>query len=110
MRPVKIIELFPRRAMYRLLGISVSLDPQWKLCNLYSDPDGHAEGATTFQWYQCTSVGDSGTPISGAESATYVTQPADNNLWLKAEITPVDEHGGVGIPMKSSASRQVGST
>ena len=77
---------------------------------LYSDPDGHAEGATAFQWYSCTSVGDAGTIISGAESATYQTQPTDNNLWLKVEITPVDEHDGVGATVKSSASRQVGST
>jgi len=83
---------------------------------LFSDPDGDSEGISTYKWFLCTTNGDAdeGEEIVGANSLSY-TFPDGNietvngsvdkgNKYLKFEVTPVDEFGKAGTPLKSSAS------
>ena len=84
---------------------------------IFSDLDYDFEGLSTYQWYLCTTnaTDDEGVAITGATSKTYDI-PDTTNLetetgpisksgkYLKFEITPVDEPGGVGAAVKSEAS------
>ena len=64
---------------------------------IYSDPDGDAEGATTFQWYR------GGTAIVGATSIDYTIDPVDVGSSLRIQVTPVDAGGLAGTPVLSKA-------
>jgi len=70
---------------------------------IFQDPDGDAEGATTFQWYRFTTSAATtgGTKIIGATSIDYTTVFADNLQFLRIEVTPVDEYGTSGTPILS---------
>ena len=47
--------------------------------------------------------------ISGAAGASYTTTDADNDMYLKVEVTPWDDRVKAGAPVLSEASRQIGS-
>ncbi|MBB6730915.1 discoidin domain-containing protein [Cohnella zeiphila] len=60
----------------------------------YSDPDGDAEGASTFQWYRGTKAdGSDKTPIDGATSPSYTVASGDAGTYLFFEVTPVASDG-----------------
>ena len=79
--------------------------------------DNDSEGLSTYQWYLCTTNAsdDEGVAITGAtlktydipDTATLETETGSiskSGKYLKFEITPVDELGGVGDTVKSEAS------
>ncbi|MBI9100310.1 MAG: hypothetical protein JEY91_17640 [Spirochaetaceae bacterium] len=74
----------------------------------YSDPDGDSEASSTFIWYRCANPDDPGTAIPDSNSLSYTTTISDNLMYLRFEVTPIDEHGFSGIPQKSDASRRIG--
>ncbi len=64
---------------------------------VFTDPDGDAEGATTFQWYRfATSTATSGGTLVGTNSRNYTSVSADGGMWLRVEVTPVDAIGTAG--------------
>ena len=83
---------------------------------IYSDPDGDAEGASTYQWYRYDNttdppdpaLGGSGELISGAEGLSYTTINLDDLKYLRIRVIPNDEHNLDGTAVWSSASRQIG--
>jgi hypothetical protein len=69
----------------------------------YSDPESDPEGTSTFKWYQsATSDGAGAVAISGATQKTYTPSVNDGSKYICFEVTPVDNKGGIGIPVKSS--------
>jgi hypothetical protein len=72
---------------------------------VFSDPDGDSEGASMYQWYRFTNSTDvppAGEAISGATAKSYKTvDPADTDMWLRVEVTPVDALGTEGTPVLS---------
>ena len=76
---------------------------------VFTDPDGDAEGATTFQWYRfATSTATSGGTLVGTNSRNYTSVSADGGMWLRVEVTPVDAIGTAGTPVLSTPAVQVG--
>jgi hypothetical protein len=68
----------------------------------FTDPDGDAEGASTFQWYRSADGSSGWAAISGASSSSYTTvDPDDDGMYLRIEVTPVDEYGAVGTTVTS---------
>ena len=53
----------------------------------YSDPEGNAEGSSTFRWLR------DGTAIGGATDSTYVVVPDDVGATIVFEVTPVAATG-----------------
>ena len=76
----------------------------------FSDPDGDAEGATLFRWFRYDPAvnDDPGTLIPGAEGVSYTTTDDDNGMYLKVEVTPVDDRNLAGLPVLSGASGVIG--
>ncbi len=69
----------------------------------YTDPDGDPEGTSTYKWYRAnTSDGTGAVAISGATAKTYTTTMNDDGKYISFEVTPVDNKGGVGTPVKSA--------
>jgi hypothetical protein len=69
----------------------------------FSDPDGDGPGTHTYKWYRSDySSGVPATAITGATSLTYTPVIADGGKWICFEITPVDEYGLAGTPLKSA--------
>lgn len=67
----------------------------------YGPNGGGVEGTSLFQWYRADDVGGSGeAAIGGANAQTYSITPADIGKYLAFEVTPVDEFGAVGTPVK----------
>lgn len=59
------------------------------------------EGTSLLQWYRADDAGGSGeAAIGGANAQTYSITPADIGKYLAFEVTPVDEFGAVGTPVK----------
>ncbi len=77
---------------------------------IFTDSDGDAEGASLYQWYRCDSADAEGVAIDGATEINYLTIASDNGSYLKFEVTPVDERGGTGTPVKSEATPMIGKT
>ncbi len=75
---------------------------------VFSDPDGDSEGISLYQWYACDTSDSEGTAISGATDISFTTTASEDGKYLKIEVTPVDEYGAVGTPVKSEASREIG--
>ncbi len=75
---------------------------------VYSDAEGDAEGATTFQWYRFSSATQTtgGTAITGATSPAYTVTSADaGGRFLRLLVTPADSRGAVGAPVFSAPTR-----
>jgi hypothetical protein len=72
---------------------------------VFSDPESHNEGATTFQWLRLAN--DVYTPINGAVSNSYQIVAADVGYQLAVEVTPRDEHGFVGNTVRSAPTAVV---
>ena len=71
----------------------------------FSDPDGDAEGSSTYKWYRCDDkIGTNDVEIPGATAQTYTTVAADEDKYIKFEVTPVDEHGLAGAPVSIISS------
>jgi hypothetical protein len=68
----------------------------------YSDVDGDPEGVSTYKWYRCTGLSDSGTEILGETEQTYTTIPGTDSF-IRFEVTPVDDIGNAGVPLRSDA-------
>ena len=69
----------------------------------FSDPDGDAEGISTFRWFR---VENGITSEILGEIQKYYVLPADTgNYQLQVEVTPVDERGLAGAPELSGLSR-----
>ena len=77
---------------------------------IYEDAEDDPEGDTLFQWYRCASGDDEGSAISGATDQVYTTVSDDEGYYLRAEVTPVDSNNNLGDTVKSSPSRQIGSS
>ncbi len=74
----------------------------------YTDVDGNMEGTSTFRWLRASTSGGSYAAISGATDNTYTVQAADENQYLKFEVTPVTTIAPTtGSPVQSSATNQV---
>jgi hypothetical protein len=69
---------------------------------VFTDPDGDAEGASTFQWYSSPD-NSIWTELTGETSASYTTVSGDVGLWLRVQVTPVDEFGAAGSPVLSDS-------
>jgi len=60
----------------------------------YSDADGDSEGSSTTQWYRADDgSGTNEAAISGATSATYTLQAADEGKFIRVGVTPVAATG-----------------
>ncbi len=70
---------------------------------IFTDPDNDMEGLTEIQWFRCDSEEDEGTEIDSATDSSYTTTASDTGKFLKIMITPVDEHGYKGDPVRSKA-------
>lgn len=71
--------------------------------HFFRDIDGTSEGATTYQWWRANdAIGTGAVAISGATSATYVLQTADNTKWVLCIGTPVNSLGEVGTAVPTS--------
>jgi len=69
----------------------------------YSDPEGNPAGTHQYKWYRATvSNGVDAIAIPGATAATYTPVAADGGRYLCTEVTPVDNQGGIGLPVKSA--------
>ncbi len=86
------------------LAISQVLSPSYT----FSDPDGHAQGSTTFQWQRCTTtLAGSCTNIAGATATNYTIQQADDGNYIRVVITPKDSFGLNGTAVISNPTAQV---
>ncbi len=77
---------------------------------VFSDTDGDNEGTSLYQWYRSDSEDGVYSAISNATGVTYTTTDDDNEMFLKFEVTPVDEHGLEGTSVLSEATPQIGTT
>ncbi len=77
----------------------------------FSDPDGDAEAATTFQWFRFANSTDltGGEAIAGATASSYATVDlagnSDSGKWLRVSVTPADSAGMAGAPVPSGPVR-----
>ena len=58
-----------------------------------TDPDSPVLASVTWQWARASSATATGTPISGATSATYTPVQADVGRYLRATVTYTDAQG-----------------
>lgn len=57
----------------------------------YSDPEGHAESGSTYQWYRADDAsGTNAAAISGATALTYEVVADDTGKYLRLGVTPSD--------------------
>jgi hypothetical protein len=75
----------------------------------FQDADGDAEAGSQYQWYRFNNATDVdvalATAIPSATSTSYVIAGADDTLWLRFQVTPMDEHGAAGSPALSPVVR-----
>ncbi|MEN8156770.1 MAG: T9SS type A sorting domain-containing protein [Bacteroidota bacterium] len=69
----------------------------------FADPDGDAEGASEYQWYEATAADGSGSlKLLGENAITYVVGSDMGGKFIAFEVTPVSATGGadylVGAP------------
>jgi VCBS repeat-containing protein len=90
-------------------GVSINplSDPRIGITNTgvytFSDPDGDLPGTHIYAWYRANnSSGTGAVAIPGATGLTYTPVLADGGRYISFEITPVDEHGLAGTPVRSS--------
>lgn len=76
----------------------------------FSDPDGDTEGTSLYRWLRYNpAVGDDpGTLIDGADGVSYTTTDDDNGMYLKIEVTPVDDKEFSGTAVLSKSSGTIG--
>ncbi|MBN1789682.1 MAG: tandem-95 repeat protein [Bacteroidales bacterium] len=68
----------------------------------YSDPDGDPAGTHLYKWYRATTMaGTDAVAIAGATAITYRPVKADGARYICFEVTPVDQPGLPGVPVKS---------
>lgn len=67
----------------------------------FSDPDGHVEGATRFQWLISDSADGEFTPIEGATDKRIALKEEWEDKYLKLEVTPVDQYEKAGETVTS---------
>ncbi len=69
----------------------------------YTDPEEDPEGTSTYKWYRsATSDGAGAVAISGATGKTYTPSLNDGGNYICFEVTPIDNKGGIGTPVKST--------
>ncbi len=85
--------------------LTVSLDVN--ALNQGHDPDGNGAGGFSYQWYHT----DDDTPATGtgADTATYTVNAADNGEWLGVKITYTDA-GGFSETVHKTLGASVGTT
>jgi hypothetical protein len=69
----------------------------------FDDPDGDAEGASTYQWYRFANATDTTGGTALGTALTYQVVAADSTNFLRLEVTPVDDRGLAGTPVLSGA-------
>jgi hypothetical protein len=76
----------------------------------YTDAEGDAEGATTFQWYMADDATGTGeTIIDGATVDTFLVKDAQDGKFLRVAITPKAVTGTItGIEVKSNFTTAIG--
>jgi hypothetical protein len=68
----------------------------------YSDIDGDAEGATTFEWFVADDAQGTNTTALGVNANTYTLQTADVSKFISVRVTPVASTGvPTGSPLDS---------
>ncbi|MBN1791511.1 MAG: Omp28-related outer membrane protein, partial [Bacteroidales bacterium] len=69
----------------------------------FTDPDGDLPGLHQYRWYRATnSSGTDLVVIAGATSNTYRPVKADGARYICFEVTPVDQYGLAGVPVRSA--------
>ncbi len=69
----------------------------------YSDPDADPAGTHLYKWYRATNAsGTDAVAITGATAITYRPVKADGARYICFEVTPVDQPGMAGTPVKST--------
>jgi VCBS repeat-containing protein len=69
----------------------------------YSDPENNPQGTHLYRWYRSANAsGLNAQPIAGATSITYTPQKADGHNYICFEVTPRDNQGAAGTPVKSA--------
>jgi len=71
---------------------------------IFSDKDSDAEGASQFQWYQCSNPDDTGTAITGATEREYLIQSEDAGCYLRVTVLPEALTGIIAGPSYTSQS------
>ena len=59
----------------------------------FDDPDGDAEGASTYAWIRGAENDPNAVYISGATARSYILQPTDEGQIIRFEVTPVAQTG-----------------
>ncbi len=72
---------------------------------IFSDPESHNEGASTFQWLRV--MDGVYTPIAQAVSNSYQVATEDVGYQLAVDVTPFDEHGFSGATVRSEPTQVV---
>lgn len=73
----------------------------------FSDPDGDAEGTSSFRWLRADSADGPFSHITGAENRTYVLKISDIGKFFKFEVTPRDIYNAAGSKVISDASAAI---
>ncbi len=94
------------------VAVTGTLEPNEVLTGTYTftDPDGDAEGTSTFQWWEATNAdGSDKLKILGEKALTYTVGADMGNKYVAFEVTPVSAAGGedylVGEPVMSAFER-----
>jgi hypothetical protein len=69
----------------------------------YTDPETNPQGTHIYKWYRATVIaGTDAQPIAGATTVTYTPVKADGGKYIGFEVTPKDNLGAAGAPVKSA--------
>lgn len=70
----------------------------------FSDPDeGQKEGTSLYRWLACDSIDGEYVPIEGATGKNFTLTEAQENQYIKFEVTPVDAYALSGETVTSEA-------
>ena len=94
--PVLIINQSPTLSNIGITGIPIfgqELTAEYD----YTDPEGHVEGLTLYQWYSSDTEDGTYDEIPGAIEKTWIISSYDYaSKWVKVKVIPADYKGAVG--------------
>lgn len=73
----------------------------------FADADGDGDGASTFQWYRSSASNSGFSAITDATNTTYALTASDSNMYVKFEVTPVDDGATYGLARTGTAAESV---